>query len=109
MATELKRTEDLYREGVAGIRYLPEDCQLPVLLAAVLYAEHHTVIRARECDVLSHEPSLSTTRKLWCLAKTRWHWHWNRDPEAVFRRVSAVPVRERDRRESGHSGRVPTQ
>ena len=107
MAAELRRTEDLYREGVAGIRYLPEDCQLPVLLAAVLYAEHHTVIRAREYDVLSREPSLSTTRKLWCLAKTRWH--WNRDPEAVFRRVSAVPDRDRDRHEAGHGGRVPTQ
>ncbi|WP_339102856.1 phytoene/squalene synthase family protein [Haloterrigena salinisoli] len=109
MAAELKRTEELYREGVAGIRYLPADCQLPVLLAAVLYAEHHTLIRAQDYDVLGREPSLSTARKLWCLVKTRWHWHRNRDPEAVFRRVSAVPVRDRDRRESGHGGRVPTQ
>ncbi|ELY47400.1 phytoene/squalene synthase family protein [Natronorubrum sulfidifaciens] len=109
MAAELKRTEDLYREGVAGIRYLPADCQLPVLLAAVLYAEHHTVIRAQNYDVLSQEPSLSTARKLWCLAKTRWHWHWNRDPEAVFQRVSAVPALETDRSEPGHGGRVPTR
>ncbi|WP_137288925.1 phytoene/squalene synthase family protein [Natronorubrum halophilum] len=109
MSAELKRTEALYREGVAGIRYLPEDCQLPVLLASVLYAEHHTVIRSREYDVLSREPTLSTARKLWCLAKTRWHWHWNRDPEAVFRRVSAVPALERDRHGPGHGGRVPTQ
>ena len=92
MAHELRRAEELYREGVAGIRYLPEDCQLPVLLAAVLYAEHHALIRAQEYDVLSAEPSLSTPRKLWCLAKTRWRWHWNRDPEAVFQRVSAVPT-----------------
>ncbi|MDQ2051266.1 phytoene/squalene synthase family protein [Natronolimnohabitans sp. A-GB9] len=109
MAAELKRTEALYREGVAGIRYLPEDCQLPVLLAAVLYAEHHTLIRAQEYDVLSQEPSLSTSRKLWCLAKTRWHWHWNRDPEAVFNRVSAVPTPETDHSEPGHGSRVPTQ
>ena len=111
VATELKRTEQLYREGVAGIRYLPADCQLPVLLAAVLYAEHHTVIRNREYDVLSGTPSLSTGRKLWCLAKTRWHWHWNSDPEAVFQRVSAVPApeTETDRHEPGHGGRVPTQ
>ncbi|EMA35420.1 phytoene/squalene synthase family protein [Halobiforma nitratireducens] len=92
MKAELERAEELYREGVAGIRYLPADCQLPVLLAAVLYAEHHSLIRARNYDVLSSEPSLSTGRKLWCLAKTRWHWHWNRDPEAVFQRVSAVPT-----------------
>ncbi|MFC7231526.1 phytoene/squalene synthase family protein [Saliphagus sp. GCM10025308] len=94
MAQELRRTESLYREGVAGIQYLPEDCQLPVLLAAVLYAEHHVLIRARGYDVLNAEPSLSTARKLWCVLKTRWHWQWNRDPEAVFRRVSAVPGRE---------------
>ncbi|ELY40243.1 phytoene/squalene synthase family protein [Natronorubrum tibetense] len=109
MAAELKRTEDLYREGVAGIRYLPEDCQLPVLLAAVLYAEHHTVIRSQNYDVLSRDPALSSTRKLWCLTKTRWHWHWNRDPEAVFRRVSAVPALDTDRHDSGHGGHVPTQ
>ncbi|AXR82856.1 phytoene/squalene synthase family protein [Natrarchaeobaculum sulfurireducens] len=109
MAEELKRAETLYREGVAGIRYLPEDCQLPVLLASVLYAEHHAVIRANEYDVLTREPSLSTTRKLWCLAKTRWHWHWSRDPEAVFQRVSAVPTLEPDTRGPGHGGRVPTR
>lgn len=94
MATEMRRAEALYREGVAGIRYLPADCQLPVLLAAVLYAEHHALIRSVGYDVLTNEPSLSTRRKLWCVAKTRWHWHWNRDPEAVFRRVSAVPFGE---------------
>ncbi len=109
MADELRRTEDLYREGVAGIRYLPEDCQLPVLLAAVLYAEHHRLIRAQGYDVLTEEPSLSTTRKLWCVAKTRWHWHWNRDPEAVFQRVSAVPALETGHPGPGPGERVPTR
>ncbi|MFP8952127.1 phytoene/squalene synthase family protein [Natrialbaceae archaeon A-arb3/5] len=109
MAEELKRADELYREGVAGIRYLPDDCQLPVLLAAVLYAEHHALIRAQEYDVLTAEPSLSTPRKLWCLAKTRWHWHWNRDPEAVFQRVSAVPALEPDRRGPDYGDRVPTR
>jgi 15-cis-phytoene synthase len=109
VADELKRTEQLYREGVAGIRYLPEDCQLPVLLAAVLYAEHHAVIRAQEYDVLTSAPSLSTTRKLRCLARTRWCWHWNRDPAAVFGRVSAVPTVEPDPRSPEHGEGVPTQ
>lgn len=109
MNDELGRTEDRYREGVAGIRYLPEDCQLPVLLAAVLYAEHHTIIREQDYDVLSTEPSLSTARKLWCLAKTRWHWHWNRDPEAVFQRVSAIPTVGQDHHRPGPGDRVPTR
>ncbi|WP_049896442.1 phytoene/squalene synthase family protein [Natrialba chahannaoensis] len=111
MRDELQRAEERYRAGVTGIQYLPDDCQLPVLLAAVLYAEHHAIIRGQEYDVLTSAPSLSTVRKLRCLVKTRWHWHWNRDPEAVFRRVSAVPVAdsETESRGSGHGGGVPTQ
>jgi len=62
--TELRRTERLYREGVAGIKMLPPDCQFAVLLSATLYAEHHRLIRARDFDVLSGRPSLSTARRL---------------------------------------------
>jgi phytoene synthase len=92
VAAELKRTEALYREGVAGIQYLPRDCQFPVLLAAVLYAEHHRLIRSRDYDVLTETPQLSLPRKLWLLARTRWHWWRTGDPVAVFERVSAVPA-----------------
>jgi phytoene synthase len=91
MNHELRRTEALYKEGVAGIKHLPEDCQFAVLLAAVLYADHHRLIRERRYDVLSETPQLGTLRKALLLARTRWHWALNRDPEAVFRRVSAVP------------------
>ena len=84
MQTELRRAEELYERGVAGIKYLPEDCQLAVLLAAVLYADHHRLIRTHDYDVLSTTPQLSTARKLYLLAKTRWRWIWNKDPEAVF-------------------------
>jgi phytoene synthase len=90
LRSELDRTEDRYREGVAGIEYLPEDCQFAVLLSAVLYADHHRLIRARDCDVLSTTPSLSRTRKLWLLAKTRAYWALNRDPEHVFYRVTGL-------------------
>jgi phytoene synthase len=89
--TELARAESLYRDGVAGIKYLPSGCQLPVLLAAVLYADHHRLIRKHDYDVLNNEVELSTTRKLWLVVRVRWHWQWNGDPEEVFRRVSAVP------------------
>jgi len=90
MRAELARTEAKYREGVAGITYLPEDCQFAVLLSAVLYADHHRLIRSRNYDVLSETPSLSTTRKLWLLAKTRALWALSRDPEYVFYRVSCI-------------------
>lgn len=91
MREELERAETRYEHGVAGIRYLPADCQFAVLLATVLYADYHRQIRARNFDVLSSPPSLSTARKLTLLARTRWHWAWNRDPEAVFRRVTDLP------------------
>ncbi|SFG51309.1 phytoene synthase [Halopelagius inordinatus] len=111
MREELRRTEELYRRGVAGIRHLPDDCQFAVLLAAVLYADHHREIRKRDYDVLSTTPSLSTDRKLLLLAKTRLYWAVERDPETVFRKVSDVPYpREtaRGRREHGPSGREPS-
>ena len=94
---ELVRAEELYHEGVAGIKYLPEDCQFAVLLASVLYADHHRLVRDREYDTLSATPGLATHRKVWLVAKTRWHWAWNKDPEAVFQRVA--PLRD-------HAGRT---
>jgi phytoene synthase len=92
--TELRRTERLYREGVAGIKMLPPDCQFAVLLSATLYAEHHRLIRARDFDVLSGRPSLSTARRLVVLARTWAAWKRFDDPEAVFYRVSPVPETE---------------
>ena len=100
MQYEMHRAEKLYREGVAGIKYLPEDCQFAVLLAAVLYADHHRLIRKQDCDVLSAHPSLGTAQKAWLAARTRWHWQWNRDPTTVFRRVSALPDAAADRYET---------
>ncbi|WP_135663644.1 phytoene/squalene synthase family protein [Halorhabdus rudnickae] len=88
--TELQRTEALYRHGVAGIRYLPTDCQFAVLLSAVLYAEHHRRIRAVEYDVLEADTSLSMARRLWLVPKTYYHWRRTRDPEAAFYAASAI-------------------
>ena len=89
--SELRRAEQLYREGVAGIEYLPEDCQFAVLLAATLYAEHHRLVRRQEFDVISTRPSLSTPRKMLVVARTWWNWRRFKDPVTVFRRVSPVP------------------
>jgi phytoene synthase len=99
MTAELERTECRYREGVAGIRYLPADCQFAVLLAAVVYAEHHRLIRNRGYDVLSERPTLSTGRRLGLAARTWLHWRRTRDPVATFEAVSAVPRTD----ESGES------
>ena len=93
---ELRRAEGLYREGVAGIKYLPADCQLPVLTAAVLYADHHRLIRSRGNDTVTETPSLGTLRKLALVAKTRLYWAWNDDPEAVFAKVSEVSMADDD-------------
>ncbi|WP_135535814.1 phytoene/squalene synthase family protein [Halostella pelagica] len=109
MRDELVRTEQLYRQGVAGIKYLPRDCQFAVLLSAVLYADHHRLIRAREYDVLSATPSLGTARKFWLAARTRWHWQWNHDPVEVFRRVSALPDANVDRYEVDPPDPVPVR
>jgi len=88
---ELDRAEERYRTGVRGIEHLPDDCQFGVLLAAVLYAEHHRLIRRQDYDVLSTRPALSRRHKFRAIARTWWHWRQTRDPVAVFRRVSAVP------------------
>jgi phytoene synthase len=90
MRAELQRTEERYRVGVAGIECLPEGCQFPVLLAAVLYAEHHRLIRERGFDVLSERPNLSTPRQCAVAARTLWHWKRTGDPETAFYRASVV-------------------
>lgn len=104
---ELARAESLYHEGVAGIEHLPEDCQFPVVLAAILYADHHRLIRAREFDVVSATPQLSTPRKLWLAARARWHWRRTKDPVSVFRTVAALPGDETSDRLSSLTGRLP--
>ena len=106
---EMRRTETLYKEGVAGIKYLPEDCQFAVLLASVLYADHHRLIRNRECDTLTVTPELGTVRKLSLYLRTRWAWFRNKDPEWVFRKVSAVPYGDHSAESAGHGEHTPAR
>jgi len=102
--SELSRAEDRYRHGVEGIEYLPKDCQFAVLLSAVLYAEHHRLVRRQDFDVLSTRPSLSRSRKLRVVARTWWNWRRFGDPVTVFERVSAVPSEESTAEETATSG-----
>ena len=92
MSEELDRTERRYRTGVDGIKYLPSGCQFAVLLAAVLYADHHRLIRAQGLDVLSKRPTLSFARRVELLVRTWVHWQRSSDPRATFDAVSAVPA-----------------
>ncbi|ELZ82431.1 phytoene synthase [Haloferax elongans ATCC BAA-1513] len=109
MQDELRRTEALYRDGVAGIEYLPEDCQFPVLLSAVLYADHHRSIRNLDYDTLSTTPELGTARKVALLTKTAAYWAVWRDPVAVFKAVSVVPYHDEDELEADFGpGSTPT-
>ncbi|SEH15099.1 phytoene synthase [Natronorubrum sediminis] len=105
---ELERTESLYRNGVAGIPHLPEDVQFGVLLAAVLYAEHHRLIRQNGYDTLASRPSLSRPRRLAVTARTWYHWRRTRDPEAVFEAVSAISPGEPDAADSDSSSQGET-
>jgi phytoene synthase len=89
---ELERAEERYRTGVRGIEYLPEDVQFAVLLSAVLYAEHHRVIRERGYDVLTSRPTLSWVDRVRAAARTAFHWRITRDPVVTFDRASAVPT-----------------
>ena len=84
---ELAVTERLYDYGVSGIQYLPADCQLPVLAAAVMYADHHRLIREQGFDVLSERPSLSMRRRLSLVARTWLRWQFDDDPRSVFYRL----------------------
>ena len=92
---ELHRTERFYRHGVSGIEALPADCQFPVLLAAVLYADYHRSIRAKGCNVVDSPPTLSRRRTLSLFARTRLRWQFDRDPVSVFDAVSPVSMPDR--------------
>jgi len=104
---ELRRTEELYRDGVAGIQYLPTDCQPAVLLAAVLYADHHRLIRDREYDVFTTHPSLSIRRRLSLAIRTWILWRLWGDAETVFYRVAPIdrhPAAEDSTNDDGSVG-----
>lgn len=102
---ELERAEERYRTGVEGIAYLPEDVQFAVLLSAVLYAEHHRLIRRQGYDVLTSRPELSWLDRLRAVVRTAVHWRTTKDPVVTFERASAVPtIDETDERPTASDG-----
>lgn len=83
-----------------------------MLLAAVLYADHHRLIREQGYDVLSNRSTLGIFRRIKLLAQTWWHWRWTDDPRATFETVSAVvspEVNPESNREAGADNDVNTR
>lgn len=109
VATELRRAERRYRDGVAGIRYLPADCQFPVLLSAILYADYHRQIRDRGFDVFSDPPKLRSIRAARLLAESRVRWAFWSDPESVFAAVTDVETTTARRREEDWPDVLPAR
>ena len=100
---ELERAEETYRDGVAGIQYLPNDCQFPVLMAAVFYAEYHRVIRKQHFDVLTSPPSLDGFRYVSLIVRTWITWKRTGDPERTF--YAIAPIKETPHQPGGSSKR----
>ncbi len=90
MKQELHRTEQLYRHGITGIKLLPKPSQFAVLLSAILYGDHHRLIREQRYDVLSSRPTLSLGRRFSLFLRTLWHWHRTKDPQRTFEIVSTI-------------------
>ena len=81
---ELKRTTQIYIHGVKGIKYLTEDAQFPVYLAAVLYHSHHNKIRKVNYDVLNQTPDLSKRDRVLTAVKAYYHWKRSENPTEAF-------------------------
>jgi phytoene synthase len=65
----LRRADDFYRSGDAGIVYLPVRCAVAIRAARLIYAEIGRVIARRRYDVLAGRAVVSRRRKLLLLAK----------------------------------------
>ncbi len=91
MREEIIRAENFYREGVEGIKYLPKDCQFAVLLASILYADHHRLIVKQDYDVLTRRSTLNMSDKIVCLMRGWWYLRVTKDPKATFYLSTKMP------------------
>jgi phytoene synthase len=65
MRHQVSRADTWYDRGLAGIALLPEDCQLPILIAGRLYRRILTVIERHDYDVLRRRAATTTVEKAW--------------------------------------------
>ncbi len=72
LASVLARTialaEDSYREGEAGLRFIPWRARLAIYVAARVYREIGALAVARQQRALTQRTVVSTSRKLWVTA-----------------------------------------
>lgn len=87
---EMQRTEDIYKYGVKGIKYLPEDTQFPIFLSAVFYSDYHRMIRKENYDVLNYKHDISRLRKANLMFRSYWAWKRAESPIRAFKKVSTV-------------------
>lgn len=90
MEYELQRTEELYKKGVRGIKYIPEDAQFGVFLSAVLYSEYHKMIRDCDYNVYDNNLELSKTDKIRMFIRSYWNWRRSESIIEAFRRSSSI-------------------
>ncbi len=65
----MRTADENYAMGLAGVTDLPQFARFPVQLAAYLYRDIHTQIRANDYDVINRRASTSFGRKLWIAAR----------------------------------------
>ncbi len=69
-----------YRSGLEGVPLLPTFARFPVGLAAVLYRDIHTSVRANGYDVFNRRAHTTLPRKLWLTLRA---WRHRRQPAAL--------------------------
>ncbi|MFB6284508.1 MAG: phytoene/squalene synthase family protein [Halobacteria archaeon] len=80
-------SEQRYKAGVEGIKYLPEDCRFPVLLAAVFYRSIHSKVRKNEFDIINNKPQVTKWERVKLTADTYLRWKKYRDPRETFQKT----------------------
>lgn len=87
---EMQRTEQIYEDGVKGIKYLPKETQFPIFLSAVFYSDYHRMIREKNYDVLNSKHDISRRRKVILLFRSYWEWRKSEDPFEAFKKTSTI-------------------
>jgi 15-cis-phytoene synthase len=67
----LRRADLLYARAESGVSSLPADCRAAIFGARLVYADIGREIVKNRCDSVTRRAVVSSTRKLWLLARAR--------------------------------------